>query len=386
MSKDNSAIYFHTEQLTVGYDGKPLIKDIDISLKKGQILTLIGPNASGKTTILKSITKYLKSIYGTVYIDQCSIEDMTNKDMSYKVAVVLTDKLRTELMTCEDVVFTGRYPYTGKLGILSEEDKVKTREAMELVDIWDLRHRDFTQISDGQRQRVLLARAICQEPEIIVLDEPTSFLDIRYQIDLLNILRDMAKSRNIAVIMSLHELDLAQKVSDIVMCVKGDRIAHYGSPKEIFTKENINKLYDLTSGSYNPLFGSVEIGKGIGKANIFVIAGGGSGIEEYRILQKNRLAFITGILHENDIDYQLASDLAVEVISEKSFMQISDETLYRAIERLSGCNTVINCLKSYGDMNDKNRTLYEKAIEFGLRVVENTGELCSELSLKSGSQ
>ena len=85
-------------------------------------------------------------------------------------------------------------------------------------------------------------------------------------------------------------------------------------------------------------------------------------------------------MHENDIDYQLASDLAVEVISEKSFMQISDETLYRAIERLSGCNTVINCLKCYGDMNDKNRTLYEKAIEFGLRVVENTGELCSELS------
>ena len=379
MSTDNNEIYFHTDQLTVGYDGKPLIKDIEISLKKGQILTMIGPNASGKTTILKSITKYLKSIYGTVYIDNRSIDDMTNKDMSFKVAVVLTEKVKTELMTCEDVVSMGRYPYTGRLGILSDEDKIQTREAMELVDVWHLRYRDFTQISDGQRQRVLLARAICQQPEIIVLDEPTSFLDIRYQIDLLNILRDMVKTRNIAVIMSLHELDLAQKVSDIVMCVKGDHIAHYGDPKEIFTKSNMHALYDLTNGSYNPLFGSVEIGKGTGKANIFVIAGGGSGIEEYRILQKKQLPFITGILHENDIDYQLASDLAVDVVSEKSFMEISDETLSEAIEKLSACDTVINCLKSYGDINKKNKLLYEKAIDLGLRIINNADTISKKM-------
>ena len=109
--------FFSTKQLTVGYNGLPLIKDIEIQLNKGQILTLIGPNGSGKSTILKSITKHLKSIYGTVYIDNCSINDMSNKELSYKVAVVLTEKLKTELMTCEDVVATGRYPYTGRLGV-----------------------------------------------------------------------------------------------------------------------------------------------------------------------------------------------------------------------------------------------------------------------------
>lgn len=367
--------YFYTDQLTVGYDGKPLITNIKMQLNKGQILTLIGPNGSGKTTILKSITKYLTSLYGAVYIDNRSIDDMTNKDMSYKVAVVLTEKLKTELMTCEDVVATGRYPYTGRLGILSERDRQQTRDAMELVDVWGLRERDFTQISDGQRQRVLLARAICQEPQIIVLDEPTSFLDIRYQLELLDILRNMVKMRNVAVIMSMHELDLAQKISDIVMCVKGEYIAHYGPPNEIFKRELIHALYDITSGSFNPLFGSVEMGKPQGEPKVFVIAGGGTGIAEYRVLQKKGMPFITGILHENDIDYQLATELAAEVISERSFMAIRDETLEAAIMRLQTCDTVINCLQSYGEMNAKNKILYKSAVALGLKIVGHAGDL-----------
>ena len=371
----SESYFFHTDQLAVGYDGKPLIKNIRIQVGRGQILTLIGPNGSGKTTILKSITKYLKSLYGAVYIDNRSLDDMTNKDLSYKVAVVLTEKLKTELMTCEDVVGTGRYPYTGRLGILSEHDRQKIREAMELVDIWDLRDRDFTQISDGQRQRVLLARAICQEPQIIVLDEPTSFLDIRYQLELLSILRNLAKARRIAVIMSLHELDLAQKISDIVVCVKGDHIAHYGPPQEIFRRELIHPLYDLTNGSYNPLFGSVEMGRPQGEPRIFVIAGGGTGIETYRALQKQGLSFITGILHENDVDYQLAKDLAAGVVSERSFVTISDETLESAVLRMQTCDTVINCLQTYGEANAKNRLLYDKAVALGKRIVPHDGQL-----------
>ncbi len=367
--------YFYTDQLTVGYDGKPLIKNIRMQVNRGQILTLIGPNGSGKTTILKSITKHLKNIYGAVYIDNRSIDDMSNKDMSYKVSVVLTERLRTELMTCEDVVATGRYPYTGRLGILSDQDGRQVQEAMELVDIWELRDRDFTQISDGQRQRILLARAICQEPQIIVLDEPTSFLDIRYQLEFLQVLRNMVKTRNIAVIMSLHELALAQKISDVVMCVKGEYIAHYGTPKEIFKRELIHPLYNLTDGSYNPLFGSVEMGRPRGEPKVFVIAGGGTGIEEYRMLQKIGIPFITGILHENDVDYQLAVDLAAEVISEPGFITIRDETLKAAIARLQICDTVINCLESYGEMNKKNRILYEKAVDMGLKVVRHTEEL-----------
>ena len=152
--------FFYTDQLTVGYDGKPLIKEINIQLNKGEILTLIGPNGAGKSTILKSITRQLSLISGTVYLEQEQMSRMTNKEVSRKLAVVLTERMRPELMTCEDVVSTGRYPYTGTLGILSPEDKKKVKNAMEMVHAWDLKDRDFTAISDGQRQRILLARAI----------------------------------------------------------------------------------------------------------------------------------------------------------------------------------------------------------------------------------
>ncbi|MBN2898150.1 MAG: ABC transporter ATP-binding protein [Clostridia bacterium] len=367
--------FFSTDKLVVGYDGKPLIKDIDIRLNKGQILTLIGPNGSGKSTILKSITKHLKHLHGTVYIDKRSIEDMSSEDMSRQVSVVLTERLKTELMTCEDVVATGRYPYTGLLGILSHHDRLKVKEAMEMVNAWEIRNRDFTQISDGQRQRILLARAICQEPQIIVLDEPTSFLDVRYKLELLSILRKLSEERGITVIMSLHELELAQKVSDLVMCVKGEHIAHFGTPQEIFQRDLIGNLYEVSNGSFNPLFGSFEMDRPMGEPKVFVIAGGGTGITEYRTLQKKRIPFVTGILHENDIDYQLAHDLASQVIAAKSFERISESIYEQALMKMKSCDTVMNCLQNYGELNDENKKLYEAAVAMGLKVVASAEDL-----------
>jgi iron complex transport system ATP-binding protein len=367
--------FFQTKRLTVGYNGRPLVKDIDIRLRKGEILTLIGPNGSGKSTILKSVAKHLKKLYGAVYIGARSIDDMSFRDMSYQLAVVLTERLNTELMTCEDAVATGRYPYTGMLGTLSRLDRVRTREAMELVNVWDLRDRDFTKVSDGQRQRILLARAICQEPQIIVLDEPTSFLDARYELELLNNLRNMAQKQNITVVMSLHELDMAQKVSDLVMCVKGEYISHFGSPREIFKKELIGELYELSSGSYNPLFGSFEMEKPKGEAKVFVIAGGGTGVAEYRTLQKKGIPFATGILHENDVDYHIAEDLAGEIFSEKSFERIGEDIYQKASRKLETCDVVINCLKSHGEINKRNKELYEKAASIGLKIAESADAL-----------
>ncbi len=367
--------FFSSKQLAVGYNGKPLIRDIEIRLQKGRILTLIGPNGSGKSTILRSITKHLKSIAGTVYIGGRSIADMSDRDFSYRISVVLTERLRTELMTCEEIVEAGRYPYTGVLGILSDTDRAAVREAMALVNVTDLKDRDFMQISDGQRQRVLLARAICQQPKIIVLDEPTSYLDIRYELELLDILRDMARERGIAVILSLHNLNLAQRVSDDVLCVKGEHISHYGNASDIFRRDLIHELYGLTDGSYNPLFGSVELKRPEGEPRVFVVAGGGTGAEVYRTLQKKRIPFITGILHENDVDYQVARDLASEVISEKSFHAISDAAYARALEKLRACDTMLNCLTEYGETNLKNRALYEEAKAMGCKVVGEVEEL-----------
>lgn len=360
--------FFHTDQLTVGYDGKPLIREINIQLKKGEILTLIGPNGAGKSTILKSITRQLATISGTVYLDKQLMSQMSNKEVSQKLAVVLTERMRPELMTCEDIVATGRYPYTGTLGILSAEDKVKVKEAMETVHSWDLKDRDFTAISDGQRQRILLARAICQEPEIIVLDEPTSFLDIRHKLELLTILKQMVLDNQLTVIMSLHELDLAQKVSDKVICVHGEHIEKYGAPEEIFTSDYIRNLYGITRGSYNAAFGCVEMEPPKGTPQIFVIGGNGSGIPIYRKLQRQGIPFAAGVLHTNDVDYQVASALAAQVVAEKTFECISQKNYENAAELMKQCQKVICPLKEFGTMNAANKELLNLARKLGILV------------------
>lgn len=356
-----SDFYFSTQQLTVGYDRVPLIHDITIDIARGEIVTLIGPNGSGKSTILKSITRQLKMIGGQVFIASEELRRLSYKDLSTKMAVVLTERMKPELMTCRDIVATGRYPYTGRLGILSASDEAKVEAAMAAVHALELRNRDFNAISDGQRQRVLLARAICQEPEIIILDEPTSFLDIRHKLQLLSILRDMAKQKGITVIMSLHEIDLAQKISDKIICVKGDHIARAGEPDKVFDEDAIRDLYEIDQGTFDPVFGSIELPRPEGDPQVLVLSACGTGIPVFRSLQKQGVPFVAGILYTNDIDYRLARVLAMEVIEEKPFMPISDNAFNRALYWLDRCPRVINAGVEIGEGNGRMAELIEKA-------------------------
>ena len=333
--------FLKTDHLQVGYKGKPLISEICLSVQRGEILTLIGPNGAGKSTILKSIARQLALIGGKVLLDGKDMGTQSLKETARRMSVMLTDRTKPELMTCHDIVAAGRYPYTGALGILSEKDEKAIEDALELVHAREIAFRDFNAISDGQRQRVLLARALCQEPEIIVLDEPTSFLDIRHKLELLEILRHMAREQNITVILSLHEIDLAQKISDRVVCVKGDRIAGYGSAEEIFTEEKIRNLYELREGVYDPAFGSLELPGTEGDPRVFVLSGCGTGIPVFRSLKRQGIPFAAGILYTNDIDYRLARLTAAEVVSEQPFEEISDRALTQARQWVDRCRSVI---------------------------------------------
>ena len=158
------------ENMTVGYGGVPLIRDIALSVSGGEILTLVGPNGSGKSTILKSLIRELALLGGTVYLDGRDSCRLSAAETARTLAVMMTGRIAPERMTCWDVAAAGRYPYTGRLGILGAEDREKVREALALVHAEELADRDFTCISDGQRQRVLLARAICQQPRVLILD------------------------------------------------------------------------------------------------------------------------------------------------------------------------------------------------------------------------
>ena len=357
--------YFQTSQLTVGYDGKPLIRDITIGISRGEIVTLIGPNGAGKSTILKSITRQLKAIGGTVALDGQNLSGLSHKELATRMAVVLTQRMKPELMTCRDIVATGRYPYTGRLGLLTKQDEEKVSEAMETVHALELSHRDFNAVSDGQRQRILLARAICQEPEIIILDEPTSYLDIRHKLELLSILRSMAKEKGITVIMSLHEIDLAQKISDKIICVKGDTISSYGTPEEVFDEEKIRQLYNITEGFFDPCFGSIELPRPRGNPEILVLSACGSGIPVYRRLQKGNIPFCAGILYTNDLDYRLARLLASEIITERPFHEISDAAFDRAMEKVHTCRCVLDAGCEIGPCNRRMQEILDAAKNMG---------------------
>ena len=353
--------YLHTEHMDVGYDGVPLLRDVEIGVRRGEILTLIGPNGSGKSTILKSMIRQLRLLAGVVVLDGQTMAAMKEGEIAKKMAILMTERLRAELMTGEDVVSTGRYPYTGRLGILTKADREKVREAIALVHGEEFANRPFAQLSDGQRQRLLLARAVCQEPEVIVLDEPTSFLDVKHKLELLEILKRLVRERNVAVVMSLHELDLAQKISDRVVSVTKDGVDRCDTPENIFQSAYIEALYGMESGSYNALFGSLEMARVWGEPRVFVIGGGGSGIPVYRALQRRSVPFDAGVLAENDVDYWVARALAVETVSVPAFAPLDEGAVAKASALIIKCDHVVCCLDTFGELNQGNRSLRDEA-------------------------
>ena len=396
--------YLELRGLAVGYNGKALIHGIELGVKRGEIVTLVGPNGSGKSTILKTITSQLERISGQALLSGKDLREYSRKELAEQMAVVLTGRLQTELMTCRDVAAMGRYPYTGRLGILSEQDERKVDEALAQVHAEHLAERSFDAVSDGERQRILLARAICQEPEIIVLDEPTSFLDIRHKLELLSILHRMAREQKITVVMSLHEVDLAMKISDRILCVRGEEIFACGTPEEVLSDEVIRELYDLdpACGTFDALTGSVELpvaggsgawrpeGSGVPPCavvfpEVLVISSGGTGIPVYRRLQREGMPFAAGILYRNDLDYRTAKRLAAEVVEEKPFEAIGDAAFGRAMELVRSCSAVINAGVTIGSCNRRMEEILRAAEELGkLRNEESLNEcLCKALTSRS---
>ncbi len=364
-------IILNAQSLSVGYDRHVVVPDVTFSVKPGQILVLIGPNGAGKSTVLKTLTRQLSAISGTVTLEEKDLFQLRSEDIARKMSLMSTTPLRGSLMTAEDVVSTGRYPYTGRLGILNQEDHRIVAEAMAMVEIGDLGDQAFDALSDGQKQRVMLARAICQQPEVLILDEPTSYLDIHHKLALLSILKKLVREQKIAVIMSLHELDLAQKCADHVLCIAEGKVDRFGSPEEIFGTDNtaedgrhyIEKLYGVDKGSFISTYGSLEMERPKGDPKVFVIGGGGSGIPFYRQLQKSGIPFAAGVVHENDMEYPVAKALAANLITEKAFEAISEDTLERAIHVMKSCDRVICALESFGSMNVGNRKLLQWALE-----------------------
>lgn len=249
------------DNLAVGYGKSVVVQGLSLSIERGKVIVLIGPNGSGKSTILRTIAKQIKKIGGTMSFCGEDWESFGAKESAKRVSVVTTERIRPNLMTCREIVEMGRFPYTNSLGLLGDDDKKAVEDAIRLVHADDVAEKRFDRISDGQRQKVMLARAVAQDTDAILLDEPTSYLDLYYKIELIKIIRRLALEKNKAVVMSLHELDLAKSVADFILCVDKGKVLRLGPPDEIFKGDFIQRLYGIGKDEFDSFSCTVRINK-----------------------------------------------------------------------------------------------------------------------------
>ena len=238
--------YLETKNLSVGYHGKPLIEDVPLCVQRGKIVTLIGPNGSGKSTILKTVIGQLPELSGTVYLDGETMRSRSRNDIARRMAILMTARVEPELMTCRDVVSSGRYPYTGRLGVLRDEDKKIVEQSLSQVDALAFADAPFSAVSDGQRQRILLARALCQQPQLIVLDEPTAMLDPAGRREVIDTATKLCREQGITVVLITHHMEECVGADRVIVLSNGAIVAD-GAPKQVFSQVDLLKKEGLTA-------------------------------------------------------------------------------------------------------------------------------------------
>ncbi|MCC6023571.1 MAG: ABC transporter ATP-binding protein [Thaumarchaeota archaeon] len=233
------------ENLSFSYRHGFELKGISLKVWGGSVVTLLGPNGSGKTTLLKCINALLKPRTNCVYVDGKDVLKMREDERAKLMGYVPQSHSPTFPYTVLDVVLMGRTPYLGVFQRPSKADVAKAEEALKLVGLNHLKDRPYTEISGGERQLVLIARALAQDPRVILLDEPTAHLDFRNQFRVLRVVREVAKRKDVAVVMSLHDPNLAYLFSDAIALMSGGRIVAFGDPNNVITKENIKAVYGM---------------------------------------------------------------------------------------------------------------------------------------------
>ena len=230
--------------LSCGYDSKFVLKDINFKIEKNELIGVIGPNGSGKTTLIRAMTKILKLQEGKVFFDGIDTNKLGFRELAKKVAVVSQSYDTDFGMTVEDFVLLGRIPYRRAFQFLETGTDLKIAEqSMQLTDTLHFKERLLNELSAGERQLVFIARALAQEPELLLLDEPTSHLDIAHQVKILGLIRKLNRQNQITVIIILHDLNLAGEYCDRLMLMNTGCIYKFGSPQEVLTYQNIEEVY-----------------------------------------------------------------------------------------------------------------------------------------------
>jgi iron complex transport system ATP-binding protein len=315
------------------YGARVVLEDISFQGRKGEFLGIIGPNGSGKTTLLKAISRIIPPSQGAILLDDRALEDFPSLELSQIVAVVPQAAEPRFDFTVREVILMGRYPHLGRFGSEKAEDRKICRNAMEITGITHLADRSVRAISGGELQRVIIARALAQQPRLLLLDEPTAHLDLGQQMGILQTMKEM--SREIAVIGVFHDLNYAAHFCDRLILLHNHRILAIGDPASVLTEDSIKIAFGIEvmvrknpftgRPSISPVYTSSGVKGSCGR--VHVICGGGEGSDLLQTLHAEGYRVTAGVLSVNDSDYSTARVLGVPCISEPPFSPVSERSM-----------------------------------------------------------
>ena len=361
------------------YSGDWVLNGLDLAVEQGEIVGIIGPNGSGKTTVLKLLSKVLRPEAGSVRLMGRDMASMRHKEIAKIVAVVPQGTSISFPFTVREIVLMGRSPHFGVLQMEQRSDFSIADTAMALTDTLELADRSIDELSGGERQRVIIARALAQEPKIMFLDEPTSYLDINHQVETFDLIKRLNSERDLTFVIVSHDLNMAAEYCDRLTLLKNGRVHKDGNPKEVITEANIREVYEANVVvSDNAITGAPhvipvsELMSGEYRKHdlrVHIICGGGSGARLMRLLTIEGYQVSAGVLNISDTDYQLARSLGMEIIEEAPFSHISDAAHIRNMEQVRETDVVILSKVPIGVGNLKNMMAAQIALETGARVI-----------------
>ena len=348
--------------VTFGYERQPLLYDVYVQVRKGEMVGLLGPNGSGKTTLLRLVSGVLQPQQGRILLDGRKLQDWGRRGVAQRIAVVPQELHVPFAYTVEQLVNLGRTPFVNLLGSNSRQEAIVVQDAMQAADVTPLANRIFNELSGGERQRVIVAMALAQQPKLLLLDEPTSHLDIKYQIDILELAQRLNRERGVTVIAAMHDLNLAARYFPRLLLFQRGVVADAG-PAEVLEPHLLKRVYgvDVQVGILRgaqhlsvlpPDSASIDDEREReGQPQVLVMAGGGSGELLMRALADVNIPFIAGALNIGDSDHTLALRLASAVITEQPYAPISPATLEQVRTSLLRMKLLLFCPMPIGPGN-----------------------------------
>ncbi len=359
--------------MSCGYDSSPVLESTSFSAKEGEFIGILGPNGSGKTTLLRTISRTLKPYKGVVLLDGRDIYQMVNKDVAKQLAVVPQDSVVMFNFTALDVVLMGRNPHLNRFQFESSGDLMIARESMELTQTWHLADTPIAKVSGGQRQRIIIARALAQKPKVLLLDEPTLHLDLKSQIEILDLLRTLCRQSELVVIAVFHDFNLSARYCDKIILLCDKKIVSLGEPEEVLTKENISDVFRVeVFVKRHPITGSLYVIPLIGSRSreakkegfrVHLICGGGSGSSLMTRLVREGWNVTAGVLNILDTDHETAETLGIPTVSEAPFSPITSQTYEDNLRLIQKADAVIVADFLVGFGNLKNLEAVKAALE-----------------------